>query len=102
MSAPASLIIVQRYHRDLYERLRAQRGPGVDVIIDRRRDERRQGGPYAGVERRAGQRRRSPTPEERALWSELRHFLVTRRAETGAGALHGRGDPANSASMTGS
>ncbi len=84
MAAPACLIIVQRYHRDLYERLRAQRAPGVDVIIDRRRGEHRQGGPYTGLERRCTERRRPSTPEERALWSELRHLLVSRRGEAGA------------------
>jgi hypothetical protein len=52
------------------------------------------------VERRRGERRRSPTPEERALWSELRHLLVA-RGGGGGNALDGRGDPANSARMTG-
>jgi hypothetical protein len=77
MPRPEYLIIVQRYQRDLYERLRREH-KAATVLFDRRHAERRRhdAEPDARIERRRGQRRRGWTPEEQGVWSELRYLRV--------------------------
>jgi hypothetical protein len=40
MATPACLIIVQRYHHELYEKLRRERRGAAEIIFDRRVGER--------------------------------------------------------------
>jgi hypothetical protein len=76
MPMPARLSIVQRQCRDLYERVRAQRGPAADVIIDRRRGERRIGEVYTqalnAASRIGGARRRLRSAP---VWTEVHHVI---------------------------
>ncbi len=77
MTTLQCLIVVQRYRRDLYDRLRRERKTAT-VLFDRRHAERRRHDtePYAGVERRRNERRRAWTTAERAVWSELRYLMI--------------------------
>lgn len=77
MTRMECLIIVQRYQRALYEGLRRDQKTAT-IFFDRRHVERRRRETelYAGIERRRGQRRRAWTPEEHAVWSELRFLTV--------------------------
>src|SRR3990172_6075895 len=82
MRLPECRIIVQRYQGALYKALRQKfRGAGP-VIVDGRHVERRRCGAYTGVERRRGERRRPLTPDQRAMWTELRHLVLYRSGES--------------------
>jgi hypothetical protein len=76
MATPACLIIVKRYHHDLYEKLRREHRGAVEVIFDRRVGERRRGRPYSGEDTRRQDSRRRLTPAEHAQWAELRYLVV--------------------------
>jgi hypothetical protein len=72
------LIIVQRHQRSLFAALRRRYAGTAEVLFDRRRGERRQGGHHEGVERRLSDRRRALEAPERAAWTDLRHLQVFR------------------------
>jgi hypothetical protein len=58
-SQPGWILVVQPAQRELYEVLRARlHGSGVEVILERRRRERRRGSLGPAMERRMGDRRR--------------------------------------------
>jgi hypothetical protein len=78
MNQSERLIIVQRHQERLFAALRRRYAGTAEVLFDRRRAERRRGGPHEGVERRASDRRRSLQPPERAAWTDLRHLQVIR------------------------
>jgi hypothetical protein len=72
------LIIVHPDELDLYHDLEDRFGdvPFVDVILDRRKGERRQGPVPMEPELRGGDRRRRPTPKEREQWALFGYRLV--------------------------
>ena len=76
MPAAGHLVIVQRAHEALYDRLCHQYWGTAFVMMDRRRGERRRGEAYEGMERRRHERRRAPTRSERAMWRESRYLVV--------------------------
>jgi excisionase family DNA binding protein len=76
MAPPEHLVIVQRRHEALYDRLCHQHRDTAFVVVDRRTGERRRGEAYEGTERRRHERRRAPTRSERAMWKESRYMVV--------------------------
>jgi hypothetical protein len=71
-----SLIIVRADRPDLYESLRGRLGPAHEVILDRRRDQRRRARQPVAVERRRGDRRQALTASEREVWLTSGYFVV--------------------------
>lgn len=73
---PRYLVVVRSDRPDVYERLHALATPGVDLLWDRRGNERRAAQASASVERRTRARRREP-PD---TWAVL-GFVLGRRQE---------------------
>src|SRR5262245_8218020 len=71
-SAQSRLLVVQQREQALARRLAAMRWPGVHVIMDRRRDERRTMHRAGAPDRRRGSRRRSAP----ASWDTFRFLIV--------------------------
>ena len=81
---PRWLIVVRADEQELYQflRRRFQRMAGVEVVLDRRKRERRGSQrPLATKERRRSGRRAPLSPEERAWW-QLAGFRIIGRAES--------------------
>jgi excisionase family DNA binding protein len=76
MLVPGRLVIVQRGHEALYDRLCHQHWDTAFVVVDRRTGERRRGGTREGIDRRLHERRRAPTRSEHAMWQESRYLVV--------------------------
>jgi hypothetical protein len=78
---PRWLIIVESGRLEVHESLRQgfEHDPGVQVIIDRRRTDRRQGPGDAQPDRRSEQRRRPPPETEVAFGKNAGFFLIVRR-----------------------
>jgi hypothetical protein len=75
------LIIVESARSDVHESLRQgfEHDPGVQVIVDRRRTDRRRGAGMVQPERRSEQRRRPPPETEVAFGKNAGFFLIVRR-----------------------
>ncbi len=78
---PAWLIVVQRNKPEVYGDLRTsfELDRRVNVILDRRRADRRRAVDRAEPERRRRERRQSPPALEMAFSREAGFFLITRR-----------------------
>jgi hypothetical protein len=72
--APRYLVVVRSDRPDVYERLRAIGAPGVDLLWDRRRAERRATRTSVTMERRARDRRHPPP----TTWAVLGFVVVHR------------------------
>ncbi len=79
MRLPECRVIVQQ--QALYQELWRKYRMTDQILFDRRMAERRRGALYGGPERRRKERRRTLTPDERTMWTDLRHPLLYRDGE---------------------
>ena len=72
------LIVVHREHLDLFHHLRDRFGelPFLEIVLDRRKGERRQVRAPVRPERRRAERRQPSTAKEREQWALFGHRLV--------------------------
>jgi hypothetical protein len=71
-SPPRHVVVVRTDRPDVFERLQALVTPGVDLVRDRRRQERRTGPGSVSVDRRTQERRREPPP----TWANAGFVIV--------------------------
>ena len=79
--SPRWLIIVESGRSEVHESLRQgfEHDPGVQVIVDRRKTDRRRSAGMVQPERRSEQRRRPPPETEIAFGKNAGFFLIVRR-----------------------
>jgi hypothetical protein len=87
------LVVVHPQRLDLYQHLqrRLEDLAFVEVILDRRRAQRRRGPAGVGRERRRGDRRQPPAAKEREQWALFRYCLVPIDERRGAESLDAGG-----------